>query len=472
MSLRDADDDDEEMEDDSPLVLPPEYRDLQAEAREVSVRELWARYMQRSLILQAEFQREYVWDDTRASRFIESLLLNLPTPQIFLAENKDGTWDVVDGHQRLESLFGFLQPLATGPAAGAVEKPRFRALVLKNLEVLEELVGRGVTALGVPDRESLLERHLTTVSIPKTANPDLRFVLFARLNLGSVPLNQQELRNCLYRGPYNGLVKELAGNPAVLAFFGKAKPDKRMRQREMILRFFALVHRFAQYRTPYSGFLNDEMESNQDASPSDIREFKGQFLSALRWTQRVFGSQSSKLFRLGDHSSRPGRWDRWMELIYEVEMVHFCLFADELARVSSELTSPEDLERGLRHTLIGVMVGERFLDTLREGTRRPERMQLRFNLWSSAMARAIENPDMVIHEVRELTEAVRFGCVCSRCHIPIESLDDTARLPGDGGFVHRLCHREWATTLPETLTTRSHTADHSSDAYRESESSA
>ncbi|MBI4297673.1 MAG: DUF262 domain-containing protein [Chloroflexi bacterium] len=126
---------------------------------DITVRELWEHYANNNLILEPDFQRHYVWDDRRASRYIESLILGLPTPPIFVVEETNGQWTVIDGHQRLASLFRFMRPLFTGPAqiAGvAIPWVSLTPLMLVNLEIKTELNGQGVTAIKSSDREALL----------------------------------------------------------------------------------------------------------------------------------------------------------------------------------------------------------------------------------------------------------------------------------------------------------------------------
>jgi hypothetical protein len=86
------------------VSIPPEYQQVQCQKNERTVRDLWRMVVSRDIELEPDFQRHYCWDDKRASRFIESLLLGIPVPPIFLAQQNDGTWVVIDGHQRLQSI--------------------------------------------------------------------------------------------------------------------------------------------------------------------------------------------------------------------------------------------------------------------------------------------------------------------------------------------------------------------------------
>src|SRR3972149_4783716 len=137
-----------------PVQIPHEYRQLVIEEQNLTVRDLWSRFLSEELMLEPDFQRHYVWDIERASRFIESVILGLPLPRIFLAENAQGTVDVIDGHQRLETLFRFMSPLLAGPSGDKWPQARQlfpTALTLSSLEVLTELHNEKVTALDVND---------------------------------------------------------------------------------------------------------------------------------------------------------------------------------------------------------------------------------------------------------------------------------------------------------------------------------
>ena len=169
------------------------------------------------------FQRGYVWTDTLASRLIESILLNVPIPPCYLSQNEEFELDVIDGQQRLYSIYRFMK----------------NQFILRGLQVLTELNG-----LRYFEIEAKLQRQLNThtmrcVLITNESHPEIKFEVFERLNTSTMPLNAQELRNCIYRGSLNTLLKELTEGSTWLSILGKRKPDKRMRDEELILRFIA-----------------------------------------------------------------------------------------------------------------------------------------------------------------------------------------------------------------------------------------
>lgn len=233
----DFDDDDESTpEDDTPYNIPSQFQNIDAEKFDITIRELWDRYKNNNIILQPSFQRNYVWDEKKASRYVESLLLGFPTPSVFVAEETSGQWVVIDGHQRLASLFRFMRPLFSHPAEVAgvpVPWAELTPLRLRYLQLLTDMNLKEVTEIPKLERENRLwQIKIPVVKIGKKTNTNMKYELFARLNLGSLSLNPQELRNCLYRGPYNELLIELSKNRRYLGLWKRDEADKRMKDRE------------------------------------------------------------------------------------------------------------------------------------------------------------------------------------------------------------------------------------------------
>ena len=219
-----------------------------------------------------DFQRNFVWNMAESSRFIESLLLGLPVPGIFLAQEPgSGKMLVIDGQQRLLSLKFFFDGYFN-PKADASSKRVFKLTKVqkgyenKTYETLEE-----------KDRINLENSvlHATVVRQDSPADDDTSiYHIFQRLNSGGRKLAPQEIRTAVYRGPFIDMLKELNGTPAWRAVFG-AEND-RMKDRELILRFFAMLENSRAYKKPMveflTAFLNDhkDIDSEKRASFSDI----------------------------------------------------------------------------------------------------------------------------------------------------------------------------------------------------------
>jgi len=430
------------------LYVPPEYRNIGATQRKATVQRLWEQYCNAELILQPDFQRHYVWDNTRASRYIESLLLLLPTPPIFLSEEQDDKFTIIDGHQRLESLFRYMQPLLSGPAKFRnviIPYGSLAPLRLTSLEVMSELNGSLITALPIDDRKKLWDTTLTIIVLPKTAHPDMKYVLFARLNQGSMTLNSQELRNCLYRGPYNDLIARLSEEQTFLGLWGRSNPDKRMRHRELVLRFFALLHRRNLYRRPFKAFLNDEMVSAREIPPQDIQKYRHQFETATSWVSRIFGNETFRQFQVGSVNNPSGQWgSRKYDLIYEIEMVGFAQVGDSLEEIWNSLNphQREIFRMILRNRFIDVMTTDRFLDSINQGTTRPEAVNARFEPWLQVLQASVSNHASLLKDGEELERHLKETSICTICPYPVMP-DDAAWVNINNGkrIAHRYCSK-------------------------------
>ena len=433
-----------------PLNIPPKYRTIKVEKFDITVRELWESYANNNLILQPRFQRNYIWDPTRASRYIESLILGLPTPPIFIAEETNGQWTVIDGHQRLASLFRFMKPLFTGPAqiAGvAIPWVSLAPLMLVNLEIITELHGQGVTAIKDSDRDTLLwKAKIPIVKLLKDSHEEMRYALFARLNQGSLSLNNQELRHCLYRGLYNNLITQLSDDPEYLSLWDKNLSDKRMNDRERVLRFFAFLHRMNEYSPPLREFLNKEMKEYQNASEQQLSSFRSEFIGAIVWVDRIFGDKAFKQYKMGDENKNEGHWVRnRYDLIYDVETVGFAHFERQLSAFWEPAGSYERdlLKRILLNRLVNVMCRDTFVASISEGTTRLTAVKSRSDPWLHTLEYVTKDFERALDESKSLlTSRLAANNICSYCGTRVPEEETTLfSVSGKSEISHIYCHR-------------------------------
>ena len=175
-------------------------------------------YEKGRLLIQPDYQRKYVWDGKKASLLIESILMNIPIPIIYLAQTEDGKINVIDGQQRLTSIFSFIEG----------KFPSGETFKLTGLQVLKEVKGKTFKELDETYQNKIFDYTMRTITFTADSDPDLQYEIFTRLNTGSGSLNEQELRNCVYRGSFNEFVKELASDPDYLKLLGLTEADKRM----------------------------------------------------------------------------------------------------------------------------------------------------------------------------------------------------------------------------------------------------
>src|SRR5262249_13206538 len=198
------------------------------------------------------FQREYVWPRTKADRFVESLLLGLPVPGVFLVKEPSGVLLVLDGHQRLFTLRAFYE--------GVISGAEYR---LQNVQ--ERFAKRRYKDLDTEDRRRLDDSiiHATIVRQDEpTEDQSSIYVIFERLNTGGVNLQPQEIRVALYHGEFVRVLNELNDNQAWRKLYGKK--SRRLKDMEMILRFFAFLYYALHYRSPMKDFLNRYMATNRN----------------------------------------------------------------------------------------------------------------------------------------------------------------------------------------------------------------
>ena len=230
----------EELSDESETVSSEEKskRKLYVDKVDKSTSDLYRMIIEGELILQPEYQRNFVWTTKTMSKFIESLLLSIPIPTIFLAENKDDTYEVIDGQQRLTTIFAFMKD------GNVTENPKidnelkeFPVLTLNGLETLDQYNRKTYKTF-----EDSIRRKFNNVSVPvviikKDSTEDIKYDIFSRINSGSVKLNSQELLNVMYRGTLIKKLNEVALDDKVDEVFGN-RPilKKRFGYQELLLR--------------------------------------------------------------------------------------------------------------------------------------------------------------------------------------------------------------------------------------------
>jgi hypothetical protein len=199
------------------------------------------------------YQRHFRWDDQKRSDLVESVFLGVPVPSLFMATNRDGTWELVDGVQRLSTLTQF---------AGN-EKARKRLkiehpLVLQNLKKLSELDSSTFAQLPGSHKLQFLLRPIKVITLSDKSDLAVRFDLFERLNTGGEALTDQEIRACIYRGPFNEFLERMAKSKE----FHKVvrltdRQEKDGTREECVLRFFAFLHQYKSFVHSVVDFLND-----------------------------------------------------------------------------------------------------------------------------------------------------------------------------------------------------------------------
>jgi len=325
--------------------------------------------------LDPTFQRRDAWTQSRKSKFIESIILGLPIPQLVLAESLDskGTFMVIDGKQRLLSLQQF---------AGINLENDIEPLVLKGLTVRKELNGETYESLRDDPR---LRPHLSafdnqpirTVVVRNWQNEKLLYIIFHRLNTNSLPLSPQELRQALHPGDFlRFIVKESETSLGLQKVLDLKKPDFRMRDVELLLRYFAYRNFISEYAGNLKDFLDTtckRLNKEWNKRSAELRHQARDCERAISATFRIFGG--GKAFRKWDGSKFEPRFNR---AVFEI-MVYY--FSRKSIRQEA-LTKKKAIVRTFTQLCDR---NSRFLKSLETTTKSLKSTSTRFSKWGRAL---------------------------------------------------------------------------------------
>jgi Protein of unknown function DUF262 len=237
--------------------------------------------MDKKLFYIPPFQRAFVWSQNQCSRFIESLLLGLPVPGIFLfKEAETGKHLVIDGQQRLKSLQAFHTGIIYGKEfslSGIGRK--FCGLTYKTLDEADQSRFNDAVIHATVFKQDLPEGRINSV-----------YEVFERINTGGIKLSPQEIRSCICHGEFNNYIHQLNNNPLWRELYGPK--SKRLKDIELILRFMAFYEKGSSYSSPMKHFLNDYMKENRDASKANLYRLGDIFIETVSFITTEIGRRA------------------------------------------------------------------------------------------------------------------------------------------------------------------------------------
>lgn len=413
--------------------VPPEQRVVYTQKTEPSIFELHRQRQLGDLNVQPDFQRYYVWSTKQESRLIESIFLNVPIPLIYLAEEPNGTFAVIDGQQRLTALFRFID--GKYPISG--------------LEQRTDLNGKHFADLGRDLQRQFENYTLTVVQIRKESDPDVRFEVFERLNTGATKLNDQEIRNCVYRGPFNDFLRQQARYTPFLRLLGLKEPDARMSDVELVLRFASFwdqtyLH-FPKQRL--KTFLNREMERGRNFTRAQFADVERAFRGATQLSQTVFGDHAFRRFNPGTQADPQGKWEvKPNKALYDVVMWGFTRYAQGQVVPVADAIFEE---------LVNLMSTDReFTDAITYDTANVNKVHLRFSRWQAALEGIVghHSPEPRTFSLAWKQQLFAANPTCALCSQQIRMIDDAhvhhvkhywrggRTIPENSALVHRYCN--------------------------------
>jgi len=306
----------------------------------------------KAIDINPKYQRRKRWSSKKESDLIESFILNIPVPPIYLAEDAYGTYSVIDGKQRITAIHNFLSG----------------KLKLEDVEKFKEIDGFYFEDLPINIKNALKIRpYLRVVTLLKQSDNNLKYEVFLRLNKAGVSLNSQEIRNVAFRGNFNNLLIKISENEDFKNIF-KSKENSRI-YREMtdvqfILRFFTVRNSWGNFPGNMDIAMDKFMKENYQVNDQQIEKFENDFYRAFNsalsiWEDKVF---------LNPIGSK-----RVLQGFYDIQMVCLSLLDDtQLKRV---IDNKEQVKKLLEDEIN--KKDKKFVTTLTQFTSNPKNVEYR-----------------------------------------------------------------------------------------------
>jgi len=273
----------------TPSIYPIDTYDFELDIREEhhTVFGLYRKILQGKVKMDPEFQRNFVWKNKQKSQFIESLIINIPLPPIYVSQDNEGNFVIVDGLQRTHTLKSFIDG----------------DLILEGLEAIPKLNDLTFNDLPIELKTRIEDKNLLLYILKPSVPLVVVYDIFKRINTGGTTLERQEIRNCIYIGESTRLLKELAEEDVFRIAIDYGISPNRMKDREAVLRYLAF--KIYDYRSEYQNdmdeFLSQAMKRINSMSKEEIENVKIDFLRSMKFSYEFFGSDN---FRLPTEFSR------------------------------------------------------------------------------------------------------------------------------------------------------------------------
>jgi hypothetical protein len=289
----------DESSDDISAPFDPKLIDVITQQRTVDL--LMTRLGHGELDLSPDFQRRAnLWNESRKGGLIESMLLRIPIPSLYVSEDETGDYQVVDGLQRLCAIAHFIKVSDLNKALGTQLNP----MRLKGLQSLKgEIEGKSFDELPRPLQRRILETELTLHVIRAGTPSNVKFNIFSRINQGGLPLRSQEIRNAIYRGKWRDYVRRIAASNEFLTSTENKIKGERLEDHELIIRAIAQTSLARDQRRPpeenLDEFLNDFIEKRcSNWTDQKWSEIESAFYRAVLVAPKIFGTMAYRKYSL------------------------------------------------------------------------------------------------------------------------------------------------------------------------------
>lgn len=330
---------------------------IRVETKTATINLLLSRIEAGEIDLSPAFQRKAgIWSSKAQSRLIESLLMRIPLPALYIDGTDEDRWVVVDGLQRLTTLKRFVLD---------------KTLHLTDLEFLTDFTNYTYDELPRNFQRRIQETQLTVYLISRGTPEEVKFTIFRRINTGGKPLSPQEIRHALNQGKATILLEELSQSPEFQAATAGGVSDERMDDRELVLRFlaFTMTH-YSTYTTQdFDAFLYNAMKIINNLSDIEIDSLKEQFTRSMQAAEQIFGNDAFRKRYREDDRRKPIN-----KSLFESWSVNLNSLSDE------QLDTVFSRAQQVRQRFIELMNNRDFDSAISQGTGDVAKVQRRFGL--------------------------------------------------------------------------------------------
>lgn len=377
-------------------LLDSESRAAQTQSLDLSFNELYDMYRSpdQELNISPEYQRIFRWTVGAQSRFIESLLLEMPVPPIYVIEDEVGKYELIDGLQRLSSYLHFRGVLESPFSLPPIKVGK--ALTLVDCDIVTALNGKTYADLPTALQIRLKRAFVRVEVIRKSSDPRLKYHMFKRLNTGGVLLSDQQLRNCTIRlldNKFTDFLAEMAGDENFKVCIQNLTDD-RLRDsydQELVLRFFAFKYDIASFKHDVSDFLTDYMEkvSDKDDEAHVVLDYEGaerEFRDTFYILAKAYGSDAFSFANAKNKKRAPGTGK---ELVSGFSVYHFEALCIGIQEFLPRLRAIADKDcEALKAAIKGIKMDANFIAaTTGGGKNSPGPLKARIGMVMRAMER-------------------------------------------------------------------------------------
>lgn len=321
------------------------YRqEIKSERMDMSFGEIINMYKDKEIIISPEYQRAFRWNEQRQSDFIESILLGIPFPSIFVATNADGKWELIDGLQRVSTVLAFFNELKDENGESFPKN----GLELVEGSLIKGLKGITIETLPLEYKLQIKRTPCRVEIILKESEFKMRYELFKRLNTGGEGLSRQEIRNCIFRGldsRYSDFVAELSNNETFREIVNiSLLNEEMMYYDELVLRYLTLKNKGTRYsQANIQDYMDDYLESqcrefNENGTNTDRQLFEN-IMNILS------GLKEQNIFKLGKRYFTTSMYDAIMLSLSEKSVNLSEINIAELGERIAELKKKEEFTK-------------------------------------------------------------------------------------------------------------------------------